>query len=81
MSETSGGNEKGLNIWEEPLPREEFERLVQMAIEELDGPEGEEMLAFMAWFKRRYPTPLDRLRYSTRKYKQWMKARAFAMAR
>jgi hypothetical protein len=63
------------NIWEEPLPPEEFERLVHRAIADLDGPEGEEMAAFMDWFKRRYPTALERLRYTTRKYREWSKTR------
>ena len=61
--------------WEKPLPVDEFERLVARALDDLDGPEGEEMASFMAWFKRRYPTPLDRLRFSTRQYRQSMKLR------
>lgn len=61
--------------WEEPLPPEEFQRLVAQAVAELDGPEGEEMAAFMAWFKRRYPRPLERLRFSTLQYKQSMRIR------
>lgn len=64
-----------LDVWETPLPADEFDELVRAAIDGLDGAEGEEMLAHMAWFKRRYPTPLDRLRYSTRKYREWTKTR------
>jgi hypothetical protein len=64
-----------LDIWEEPLPPAEFDRLVQKAIADLDGPEGDEMAAFMEWFTRRYPTPLERLRYTTRKYREWSRTR------
>ncbi len=63
------------DVWDEPLPSEEFERLVRLAIAELDGPEGETMKSFMAWFKRRYPTPLERLRFSTHQYRKWMRSR------
>lgn len=69
------------DVWEEPLPPEEFERLVRRALADLDGPEGEEMLAHMRWFMRRYPTLLDRLRYSTRKFKEWSKTRGIARPR
>jgi hypothetical protein len=61
------------SLWDEPLPPDEFERLVARALADLDGPEGEEMASFMARFKRRYPTPLARLRFSTRYYRQSMK--------
>lgn len=65
-------------FWERPLPPDEFDRLLRKALDELDGPEGDEMRAHMEWFKRRYPTALDRLRYSTRMYKQWMRTRGAA---
>jgi hypothetical protein len=54
-------------IWNAPLPREEFLRRERQAIEELDGPEGENIAALIAWFQRRYPTARDRLRYIRRK--------------
>jgi len=56
--------------WEAKLPTPEFERLLATALAELDGREGEEMLAFMAWFNRRYPTPLERLRFTTREWRR-----------
>lgn len=68
-------------IWEEPLAPDEFERLLARALGDLDGPEGAEMAAFMAWFRRRYPTPLDRLRFSTRQYRQSIKRRGIARNR
>lgn len=66
------------DVWAEPLPADEFERLLRRALTDLDGEEGEEMRAFMAWFVRRYPTPLERLRYTTRKYKEWSSTRGIA---
>ncbi len=69
------------DVWEEPLPPEELERLVRRARADLDGPEGEEMLAHMRWFMRRYPTPLDRLRHSTRKFKERSRTRGIARPR
>ena len=68
-------------VWEKPLPPDEFERLLARALAELDGPEGDEMAAFMAWFRRRYPTPLERLRFSTRQYRQSIKHRGIARKR
>ncbi len=68
-------DERPRSIWEEPLPADEFERLLRRAISDLDGQEGEEMRAFMAWFVHRYPTPLERLRFTTRKYKEWSRTR------
>jgi hypothetical protein len=56
------------DFYDAPLPREEFERRVALALAELDGPEGDEMQAHIAWFKRRYPTPTDRVRYARRRY-------------
>jgi len=63
------------SVWEQPMAPDEFERLVARALQDLDGPEGQEMTAFMAWFKRRYPTPLERLRFTTRHYKQSIRRR------
>lgn len=54
---------------------EEFDRRVKLAFAELDGPEAEEIRAHIRWFRRRYPTPLDRLRYARRKYQDWSKTR------
>jgi hypothetical protein len=34
----------------------------------------EEILASIAWFRRRYPTPLARLRAARRAYAQWAKS-------
>lgn len=56
-----------LRLWEEPLPPEEFEARLARARAELDGPEGERIREYIEWFQRRYPTPLDRLRYNRRK--------------
>lgn len=53
----------------------EFEERVRLAVAELDTPELEEIRASIRWFQRRYPTPLDRLRYARRKYEEWAKTR------
>ena len=30
-----------------------------------------ETLELVEWFRRRYPTPIDRLRYVTKAYRRW----------
>lgn len=41
----------------------------------LDAPvtdeERRDVLELVAWFRRRYPAPLERLRYVTRAYARW----------
>jgi hypothetical protein len=48
--------------------------------EALDRPLGaaerDEILALVRWFRRRYPTPLDRLSYVRRAYWRWSGGRA-----
>jgi hypothetical protein len=43
--------------------------------EALDRPLGaaerDEILALVRWFRRRYPTPLERLAYVRRAYRRW----------
>jgi hypothetical protein len=36
--------------------------------------EREETLELVAWFRRRYPTPADRLAYVRRAYRRWQAA-------
>jgi hypothetical protein len=57
------------------ITAEEFERRVKLAIDELEGPLLEDLRSHIRWFKRRYPTPLDRLRYMRRKNDDWAKTR------
>ena len=53
----------------------------QLSVEELDAyvhapmseAEREEILASVAWFTKRYPTPGERLAAARRTYKQWAK--------
>lgn len=52
--------------YDEPLPFDEFERRRALASAELDGPVGEDMQSFIAWFCRRYPSPTERVRYAAR---------------
>jgi hypothetical protein len=54
---------------------EEFSRRLDLARAELTGPALDEMQAHIRWFKRRYPTPLERLRYMRRKFNDWSKTR------
>lgn len=41
----------------------------------IDDAERAEILELMKWFRRRYPTPLERLQYVTRAYKRWTRMR------
>ena len=50
-----------------PLPPEEFEARLARAAQDMQGEEGDEIRDMIAWFLRRYPDPLDRLRYIRRK--------------
>jgi hypothetical protein len=38
--------------------------------------EEEESRSLIRWFRRRYPTPADRLAYARRAYRRWTTARA-----
>ena len=53
---------------EEELPVEEFLRRVRSP---MTAEEAEETARLVAWFRRRYPTPLARLRYVRRKHREW----------
>ena len=37
----------------------------------VDEAEREEILSLVAWFRRRYPTPAERLAYVRRAYRRW----------
>lgn len=63
-------------LYEYPeITADEFERRLVLAIAELDTEELEELRAHIRWFRRRYPNPLDRLRYARRKYDDWARTR------
>lgn len=53
---------------ERQLSAEEVEAALQTPI---DDAEREEILALVSWFRRRYPTPADRLAYVRRAYHRW----------
>jgi len=55
---------------ERRLSAEEFEAYVQAP---MSAAEREEILASIAWFTRRYPTPGERLAAARRAYAQWAK--------
>jgi hypothetical protein len=57
-----------------PLPPEEFERRVRASLQELEGPELENLQELIRWFTRRYPTPKERLSYVRRAYARWVRS-------
>jgi hypothetical protein len=59
-------------IYETPLSPEEFDRRLALARAEGD----EELRELIAWFCKRYPTPLERLRHSRRVTRSWLATRA-----
>jgi hypothetical protein len=61
-------------LYLEPLPAEEFERRVRASLEELEGPELENLQELISWFRRRYPTAKERLAYVRRAYARWVRA-------
>jgi hypothetical protein len=56
---------------ERELSREEFEAALRTPI---GDEEREEILSLIRWFRRRYPTPRDRLAYVRRAYRRWQGA-------
>jgi hypothetical protein len=61
-------------LYLDPLPPEEFERRLRASIEELEGPELENLRELIGWFRRRYPTANERLAYARRAYARWVRA-------
>jgi hypothetical protein len=59
-------------IYEKPMAPEEFER--QLALALADREEMEAIQDQIRWFKRRYPTAGERLRWARRTYDQWMRS-------
>ena len=53
---------------ERELSIEEIQAVLSTPVEE---EERAEILALVAWFRRRYPTPKDRLAYVRRAYRRW----------
>ena len=47
----------------------------------LASDEREEILALVRWFRRRYPTPLERLAYVRQAYRRWSRSGASTPAR
>jgi len=39
----------------------------------IDDREREHVLTLVRWFRRRYPTPADRLAYARRAYARWLR--------
>ncbi|HVY45233.1 MAG TPA: hypothetical protein VHB21_05100 [Minicystis sp.] len=66
---TRADRERAARLLDEPLAPEEFARRVAEALAETD--EIARQAELVAWFRRRYPTARDRLRYARRKYAEW----------
>jgi hypothetical protein len=54
------------------LTREEFAAIESIPISDA---EREETLSLVRWFRRRYPTPAERLAYVRRAYARWQRNR------
>jgi hypothetical protein len=59
-------------LTERQLSPEEVEAALQTPVDEA---EREEILSLVAWFRRRYPTPADRLAYVRRACRRWQATR------
>ena len=59
-------------IAERVLSAEEFCAALAVPLGEA---EEEETRSLIRWFRRRYPTPADRLAYARRAYRRWTTAR------
>ncbi len=55
-------------LHEQPLPREEFLRRLALPI---SHEERAATLELVRWFRRRYPTPLERLAWARRAHKRF----------
>jgi hypothetical protein len=60
-------------ISERTLSPEEFRAALAVP---LTDAELEETRSLIRWFRRRYPTPADRLAYARRAYRRWTAAQA-----
>ena len=60
-------------IAERTLSPEEFRAALAVP---LTDAELEETRSLIRWFRRRYPTPADRLAYARRAYRRWTAAQA-----
>jgi hypothetical protein len=56
---------------ERRLSPEAFEAYVHAPVSDFEREQREELIA---WFRRRYPTPADRLAYARRAYARWAAA-------
>ena len=43
--------------------------------------EREDVLALVSWFRRRYPTPVERLAYTRRAYARWQRTLGLAVTK
>ena len=62
-------------LTERQLSPAEVEAVLRIPIDEN---EREEILSLIRWFRRRYPTPADRLAYVRRAYRRWQATQSVA---
>jgi hypothetical protein len=58
-------------VAERRLSAEEFDAYVNAPMDDF---EREQIRGLIAWFRRRYPTPAERLAYARRAYRRWAAA-------
>jgi hypothetical protein len=58
-------------LTERQLSPEEVEAALQTPVDEAEREEILSLVSLVAWFRRRYPTPADRLAYVRRAYRRW----------
>jgi hypothetical protein len=57
--------------YDERLSDEEFTARLEILKEHAGRDSSEETIELARWFLRRYPTLVERCRYSTRKFREW----------
>jgi hypothetical protein len=70
---TAAGLARVRAIAERTLSAEEFRAALTVPLAE---DEEDEARSLIRWFRRRYPTPADRLAYARRAYRRWTAARS-----
>ena len=69
------GNDAPASLADRRLSPDEAQAYLEAPITDA---EREDLQALVAWFTRRYPTPLERLAYARRAYPRWQRNRGLA---
>jgi hypothetical protein len=62
-------------FYERRLPPDEARAYIEAP---MTPEEREDLVALIRWFRRRYPTPLERLTYARKTYNAWMRTSGIA---